>query len=49
MLNNQNLIKTTKEKYPAGSRIHLESMEDLYALVPHDAEGKVKYVDDEIF
>jgi len=32
MLNNQNSIKTAKEKYLSESRVHLENMEEIHAL-----------------
>lgn len=43
---NPNWIKSIKEKYPEGTRIHLENMEDPFAPVPSGTEGTVDFVDD---
>lgn len=43
---NPNWVKSIKEKYPEGTRIHLENMEDAFAPVPSGTEGTVDFVDD---
>ncbi len=42
----RNWVEAIKERYPAGTRIRLESMEDPYAPVPPGTEGAVDFVDD---
>lgn len=44
MLNNQNLIKTAKEKYPAESRIHLGNMEESNVLALKDLKILKMYI-----
>ena len=46
MRHDSNWVKAIKEKYPEGTRIHLESMEDPFAPVPPGTEGMVDFVDD---
>lgn len=41
---NPNWIKSIKEKYPEGTRIHLENMEDPFAPVPSGTEGTVDFI-----
>jgi hypothetical protein len=43
---NLNWVEGIKERYPAGTRICLESMDDPYAPVPPGTEGAVDFVDD---
>ena len=43
---NPPLIKFMREKYPPGTRIRLESMNDPFAPVPPGTEGTVDLVDD---
>lgn len=42
----RNWVESIKEKYPAGTRIRLESMEDPYAPVPPGTEGEIDFIDD---
>lgn len=42
----RNWVESIKERYPSGTRIRLESMEDPYAPVPPGTEGAVNFVDD---
>lgn len=42
----ENKLKYIKEKYPVGSRVKLNYMEDPYA-VPSGTLGTIEYVDDE--
>ena len=39
-------IKALRERYPAGTRIRLNHMDDPYAPVPDGTVGEVQYVDD---
>lgn len=42
----RNWVEAIKERYPAGTRIRLGSMEDPYTPVPPGTEGAVDFVDD---
>jgi len=39
-------VERIKARYPAGTRIRLDSMEDHYAPIPSGTEGVVDFVDD---
>ena len=39
-------IKALRERYPAGTRIRLNHMDDPYAPVPDGMIGEVQYIDD---
>ncbi len=39
-------VEAMKKKYPEGTRIRLNEMEDPYAPIPSGTEGKVLFVDD---
>lgn len=39
-------VERIKEKYPAGTKIRMESMSDPYAPIPPGIEGIVDFVDD---
>lgn len=43
---NENKLNYIKEKYPVGSRVKLNYMEDPYA-VPSETLGTIEYIDDE--
>lgn len=43
---NENKLNYIKEKYPVGSRVKLNYMEDPYA-VPSGTLGTIEYIDDE--
>ena len=39
-------VESLRERYPAGTRVVLHSMDDPYAPVPPGTKGTVTYVDD---
>ncbi len=43
---NERQLKALRERYPAGTRIRLNHMDDPYAPVPPGTTGSVAYVDD---
>lgn len=43
---NERQLQALRERYPAGTRIRLNHMDDPYAPVPDGAVGEVQYVDD---
>ena len=46
MMNDEELLNKLKERYPPGTRVRLQSMNDPYAPVPSGTEGTVDHVDD---
>ena len=43
---NERQLQALRERYPAGTRIRLNHMDDPYAPVPDGTVGEVQYVDD---
>ena len=43
---NEHELTALRERYPAGTRIRLNHMDDPYAPVPEGTIGEVQYVDD---
>jgi len=43
---NERQLKALRERFPAGTRIRLNHMDDPYAPVPPGTTGSVAYVDD---
>ena len=43
---NEQQLKALRERYPAGTRIRLNHMDDPYAPIPDGTVGEVQYVDD---
>ena len=43
---NERQLLALRERYPAGTRIRLNHMNDPYAPVPDGTVGEVQYVDD---
>jgi len=43
---NERQLLALRERYPAGTRIRLNHMDDPYAPVPDGTVGEVQYVDD---
>ena len=43
---NERQLKALRERYPAGTHIRLNHMDDPYAPVPEGTIGEVQYVDD---
>ncbi len=43
---NERQLQALRERYPAGTHIRLNHMDDLYAPVPEGTIGEVQYVDD---
>lgn len=43
---NERQIQALRERYPAGTRIRLNHMDDPYAPVPDGTVGEVQYIDD---
>ncbi|MBQ8708917.1 MAG: DUF4314 domain-containing protein [Succinivibrionaceae bacterium] len=43
---NKRELETLRERFPAGTRIRLNHMDDPYAPVPPGTTGSVVYVDD---
>ena len=39
-------VESLRQRYPAGTRVVLRSMEDPYAPIPPGTKGTVTYVDD---
>ena len=42
---NERQLQALRERYPAGTRIRLNHMDDPYAPVPDGTVGEVQYVD----
>lgn len=43
---NERQLQALRERYPAGTRIRLNHMDDPYAPVPEGTVGEVQYIDD---
>ena len=43
---NENHLQALRERYPAGTKIRLNHMDDPYAPIPDGTIGEVQYVDD---
>ena len=43
---NEHKLKALWERYPAGTHIHLNHMDDPYAPIPPGTIGSVDYIDD---
>lgn len=43
---NERQLEALRERFPAGTRIRLDHMDDPYAPVPSGTTGSVAYVDD---
>ena len=43
---NEQELKALRERYPAGTRIRLNHMDDPYAPIPPRTTGEVSYIDD---
>ena len=43
---NEQQLQALRERYPAGTRIRLNHMDDPYAPVPDGTVGEVQYIDD---
>ena len=43
---NEHELKALRERYPAGTRIRLNHMDDPYAPIPTGTTGSVDYIDD---
>lgn len=43
---NERQLQALRERYPAGTRIRLNHMDDPYAPVPDGTVGEVQYIDD---
>ena len=43
---NERQLLALRERYPAGTRIRLNHMDDPYAPVPDGTVGEVQYIDD---
>ncbi len=43
---NERQFQALRERYPAGTRIRLNHMDDPYAPIPDGTVGEVQYVDD---
>ena len=43
---NERELKNLRERYPAGTKILLNHMDDPYAPIPDGTVGEVQYVDD---
>jgi len=43
---NKRQLEALRERYPAGTRIRLNHMDDPYAPIPHGTTGSVDYIDD---
>ena len=43
---NERQLKALRHRYPAGTRIRLNHMDDPYAPVPDGTVGEVQYIDD---
>ena len=43
---NERQFKALRERYPAGTNIRLNHMDDPYAPIPDGTVGEVQYVDD---
>ena len=43
---NERQLKALRERYPAGTRIRLNHMDDPYAPIPDGTVGEVQYIDD---
>ncbi len=45
-LPNERQLQSLRERYPAGTKIRLNHMDDPYAPIPDGTVGEVQYVDD---
>ena len=43
---NERQLQAPRERYPAGTRIRLNHMDDPYAPIPDETVGEVQYIDD---
>ena len=43
---NEQQLQALRERYPAGTKIRLNHMNDLYSPIPDGTVGEVQYVDD---
>ena len=43
---NERQLQALRERYPAGTKIRLNHMDDPYAPVPDGTVGEVQYIDD---
>ena len=43
---NERQLKALRERYPAGTNIRLNHMDDPYAPIPDGTVGEVQYIDD---
>ena len=43
---NEKQLQSLRERYPAGTKIRLNHMDDPYAPIPDGTVGEVQYVDD---
>ena len=43
---NERQLQSLRERYPAGTKIRLNHMDDPYAPIPDGTVGEVQYVDD---
>ena len=43
---NERQLRALRERYPAGTRIRLNRMDDPYAPIPPGTTGSVDYIDD---
>lgn len=43
---NERQLQALRERYPAGTRIRLNHMDDPYAPIPDGTVGEVQYIDD---
>ena len=43
---NERQLQSLRERYPAGTKIRLNHMDDPYAPIPDGTIGEVQYVDD---
>ena len=43
---NERQLQALRERYPAGTKIRLNHMDDPYAPIPDGTIGEVQYVDD---
>lgn len=43
---NERQLQALRERYPAGTKIRLNHMDDPYAPIPDGTVGEVQYVDD---
>ena len=43
---NERQLQALRERYPAGTKIRLNHMDDPYAPIPDGTVGEVQYIDD---